>query len=203
MKILFLSRWFPFPPNNGSKIRILNLLRILADNHQVSLLSFEDEPEKPAKVEGLETICEQVITIPWKAFEPTSKRSVLGFFNLKPRTLIDTFSDEMAQQIQAIFAEQAFDVIIASQTSIAGSTYIGKRVLMSGQTGVLDHLHIANDVVLVQRAGVISDIKEPGMYAGHPLQPLRQYFKNASLVTKLADMKKQINKLEKLLESGD
>ncbi len=89
------------------------------------------------------------------------------------------------------------DVIIASQTSIAGSTYIGKRVLMSGQTGVLDHLAISDDVVLVQRAGVISDIDKPGMYAGHPLQPLRQYFKNASLLMKLADMKKRLDRLEK------
>ena len=79
MKILFLSRWFPDPPNNGSKIRILNLLRILAENHQISLLSFDDEPDNPAQVEGLKTICEQVITILWKAYEPISKRSLLGF----------------------------------------------------------------------------------------------------------------------------
>jgi UDP-3-O-[3-hydroxymyristoyl] glucosamine N-acyltransferase len=89
------------------------------------------------------------------------------------------------------------DVIIASQSNIAGSTYIGKRVLMSGQTGVLDHLTISDDVVLLQRAGVISDIDKPGMYAGHPLQPLRQYFKNASLLMKLADMKKRLERLEK------
>ncbi len=89
------------------------------------------------------------------------------------------------------------DVIIASQTSIAGSTYIGKRVLMSGQTGVLDHLTISDDVVLVQRAGVISDVDKPGMYAGHPLQPLRQYFKNAALMMKLADLKKRLDRLEK------
>ncbi len=93
------------------------------------------------------------------------------------------------------------DVIIASQSSIAGSTYIGKRVLMSGQTGVLDHLNISHDVVLVQRAGVISDIDQPGMYAGHPLQPVRQYFKNAALLMKLTEMKKRLDRLEK--ESGD
>lgn len=91
------------------------------------------------------------------------------------------------------------DVIIASQSNIAGSTYVGKRVLMSGQTGVLDHLNISSDVVLVQRAAVISDIDQPGMYAGHPLQPVRQYFKNASLLTKLVDMKKRIDKLEREL----
>ena len=89
------------------------------------------------------------------------------------------------------------DVIIASQTSIAGSTYIGKRVLMSGQTGVLDHLSINDDVVLVQRAGVISDIDKPGMYAGHPVQPVRQYFKNAAVQMQLTEMKKRLDKLEK------
>ena len=95
------------------------------------------------------------------------------------------------------------DVIIASQTSIAGSTYIGKRVLMSGQTGVLDHLNISDDVVLVQRAGVISDIERPGMYAGHPVQPVRQYFKNSVLLTKLADIKKRLDRLEQEIQDTD
>lgn len=137
MKILFLSRWFPDPPNNGSKIRILNLLRVLAENHQISLLSFNDEPEKPAQVERLESLCEQVITVPWKAFEPTSKRSVLGFFNLKPRSLIDTFSYEMAQQIQAMLTEQAFDVVIASQIEMA-SYY----PYLNGQAAIFDEIEI-------------------------------------------------------------
>ena len=95
------------------------------------------------------------------------------------------------------------DVIIVAQTGIAGSCYIGKRVLISGQAAISDHVKVADDVVLVQRAGVISDIDEPGMYAGHPLQPVRQYFKNSALQTKLVDMKKQIQKLEKALKSTD
>jgi UDP-3-O-[3-hydroxymyristoyl] glucosamine N-acyltransferase len=95
------------------------------------------------------------------------------------------------------------DVIIVAQTGIAGSCYIGKRVLISGQAAISDHVKIADDVVLVQRAGVISDIDKPGMYAGHPLQPVRQYFKNSALLTKLTDMKKQINKLEKALQNTD
>ena len=100
-------------------------------------------------------------------------------------------------------AEIDEDVIIVAQTGIAGSSYIGKRVLISGQAAISDHVKVADDVVLVQRAGVISDIKEPGMYAGHPLQPVRQYFKNSALQTKLVDMKKQIQKLEKALETTD
>ena len=95
------------------------------------------------------------------------------------------------------------DVIIVAQTGIAGSCYIGKRVLISGQAAISDHVKVADDVVLVQRAGVISDIDKPGMYAGHPLQPVRQYFKNSALLTKLTDMKKQISKLEKALQNTD
>jgi UDP-3-O-[3-hydroxymyristoyl] glucosamine N-acyltransferase len=95
------------------------------------------------------------------------------------------------------------DVIIVAQTGIAGSCYIGKRVLISGQAAISDHVKVADDVVLVQRAGVISDIEQAGMYAGHPLQPVRQYFKNSALLTKLTDMKKQISRLEKALEQAD
>lgn len=89
------------------------------------------------------------------------------------------------------------DVVIVAQTGIAGSCYIGKRVLISGQAAISDHVKVADDVVLVQRAGVISDIDKPGMYAGHPLQPVRQYFKNSALVMKLTEMKKRLDKLEK------
>lgn len=89
------------------------------------------------------------------------------------------------------------DVIIVAQTGIAGSCYIGKRVLISGQAAISDHVKVADDVILVQRAGVISDIDKPGMYAGHPLQPVRQYFKNSALLMKLTEMKKRLEKLEK------
>ncbi|MBT5031975.1 MAG: hypothetical protein HOM55_06740 [Proteobacteria bacterium] len=45
------------------------------------------------------------------------------------------------------------DSIIAAQCGIAGSSTIGERVIMSGQTGVLDHTKVADDVVFVHRAG--------------------------------------------------
>jgi len=84
------------------------------------------------------------------------------------------------------------DSLFVSQTGIAGSTVLGKRVRCSGQTGILDHLTIGDDVTFVQRAGVISDVKEPGVYAGHPVQPLRNWLKNTAIFKQLVDMKKSI-----------
>ena len=37
MNILFLSTWFPYPPDNGSKLRVYHLLRALAQAHEVTL----------------------------------------------------------------------------------------------------------------------------------------------------------------------
>ena len=57
MRILFLSRWFPYPPNNGSKLRIYNLLRGLSQQHQVTLLSVLDQPHTAPDVSVLEIYC--------------------------------------------------------------------------------------------------------------------------------------------------
>jgi hypothetical protein len=40
MNILFISRWFPYPADNGSKIRTFNLIKQLASTHEVHLISF-------------------------------------------------------------------------------------------------------------------------------------------------------------------
>ena len=40
MRILFLSTWFPYPPDNGSRIRAYHLLRALARSHRVTLVAF-------------------------------------------------------------------------------------------------------------------------------------------------------------------
>ena len=119
MNILFLSRWFPYPPDNGSKVRIYNLLRILARNHQVTLLSFNDQPEKPAEVDGLKNVCAEIVIVPWKDYQPTSIRAVFGLLSSTPRALIDTFSPEMAAKIRQLTIENQFALIIASQIEMA------------------------------------------------------------------------------------
>jgi len=93
------------------------------------------------------------------------------------------------------------DSLLTAQTVIAGSTTIGKRVITSGQTGILDHLTVADDVVLLHRAGVTQNIDSAGYYASLPLQPLRTYTKNAVVQKKLVDMNKKVRQLEKQLNA--
>ena len=89
------------------------------------------------------------------------------------------------------------DGLVLAHSTVAGSTTIGRSVIMSGQTGVLDHIKIADDTILVQRAGVINDIDTPGTYAGLPTQPAKDYFRNVAVAHKLVELRKQVRQLEK------
>ena len=91
------------------------------------------------------------------------------------------------------------DCILCAHTGISGSTKFGKRVIASGQTGTLDHITVADDVVLLHRAGLNSSIKQAGMYAGGPAQPLQQYLKNMAVASRLHEMWTRLKALEKKL----
>ena len=92
------------------------------------------------------------------------------------------------------------DCLLTAGLVVAGSTKIGDRVIASGMTGILDHLEVANDVILVHRAAVIESIEEPGIYAGNPAQPLKPYLRNSAISRNLTDLRKRISNLEKKSE---
>ncbi|MFM8332241.1 MAG: UDP-3-O-(3-hydroxymyristoyl)glucosamine N-acyltransferase [Candidatus Methylumidiphilus sp.] len=89
------------------------------------------------------------------------------------------------------------DCILCAHTGISGSSKFGQRVIASGQTGVLDHVSVASDSVLLHRAGINRSLKEPGMYAGGPAQPLKDYLKNIAVVPRLAEIWSRLRALEK------
>ncbi len=114
MHILFLSSWFPYPANNGSKIRVYNLLRGLAQRHEITLVSFTDRPGEPVPPQ-LKALCRQVYTVPEKPYNPTSLQALLGLFQPKPRVLVDRYEPRMAEIIRRELASGRCDLVIASQ----------------------------------------------------------------------------------------
>lgn len=115
MNILFLSRWFPYPTSNGSKLRIYNLLRGLAEHHAVTVISFFDPTDGPPDIAHLCTFCHHVQCIPWKPYSPNSQQARLGFFSKMPRFLVDTFSPELQYRVTEAAAATKFDRVIATQ----------------------------------------------------------------------------------------
>jgi polysaccharide biosynthesis protein PslH len=118
-RILFLSRWLPYPPDNGSKLRIYNLLRGIAQVHKLDLISFYDPAGEQPDTAALEQLCDRVICVPYKPFDPHSRRALLGFLSLTPRSVQDTFSAALAHQVQAALVDHAYDLVVASQIDMA------------------------------------------------------------------------------------
>ena len=101
MRILFLSRWFPFPPDNGAKIRIANFIKQLARSNEITLVSFGEQADVD-NTDGQKTLrqwCESVEVVPYRAFRPNSLRSFAGLFAPQPRFLTDTYNRRFAEAV--------------------------------------------------------------------------------------------------------
>ncbi|MDO8315728.1 MAG: TIGR03087 family PEP-CTERM/XrtA system glycosyltransferase [Rugosibacter sp.] len=56
-KLLYLVHRLPYPPNKGDKVRSYNLLKHLAQRHQIYLGTFIDDPADAAYLDTVRTLC--------------------------------------------------------------------------------------------------------------------------------------------------
>jgi len=91
MRVLVVSSWYPWPTDNGSRLRIAHLLEALARNHSITLLSFgrEDGPEQLAP---LRRFCATVHVVP---NTPPGPLDSTGWLSAVPRYYAQTRSPEM------------------------------------------------------------------------------------------------------------
>lgn len=114
--IVFLSWWWPYPANNGAKIRIYNLLRHLSQKYQVTLLSFAETDEAtPEQIAHMREFCQQVAVVRKPHFQPGTLKATLGYLSRWPRSLVDIYSAEMETLVKQVCETETVDVIIASQ----------------------------------------------------------------------------------------
>ncbi len=119
MKILFISRWFPYPPDNGSKIRVFNLIKNLTLYHEVDLISFTSKTLTGDSLTAMSRYCRRVETVPYRPFQPDRLKALLGFFSRRPRSVIDTYSPEMQSLVEDAGHRSRFDLVVASEFDAA------------------------------------------------------------------------------------
>lgn len=67
--------------------------------------------------------------------------------------------------------------IMVSQSGLAGSTMLGRNVVMGGQAATAGHLSIAPFTTLAARSGVTKSITNGGVYSGFPLMEHKLWLK--------------------------
>jgi sugar transferase (PEP-CTERM/EpsH1 system associated) len=117
MRVLFLSTWYPYPPDNGSKLRAYHLLRALGQAHQVSLLSFAFATAQPEDAAPLRPWCQQIDVVQVDPFA-VNQAGALGAF-LSPSPVAARPVPAMSQRASQLVQEQPFDAVIASTEMMA------------------------------------------------------------------------------------
>lgn len=90
---------------------------------------------------------------------------------------------------------------IAACAGIAGSTIIGKSCMIGGAAMLGGHLSIADHTVVSGGTAITSDVTTAGQYTGvYPTSTHREWERNASLIRHLADLRKRIRGLERVVD---
>lgn len=118
MNLLVVSTWFPFPPNNGSKIRSFHLLQELSTRYEVTLLSFT-EPGDEQHLSVLRPYCKTIETVPGNPTKVAATK-LSSLFGEVPRSYQEAFSPAMDALARKHLPQS--DVAMALQ--IASSLYL-------------------------------------------------------------------------------
>lgn len=77
--------------------------------------------------------------------------------------------------------------IMVSQSGLAGSTTLGRNVVMGGQSATAGHLSIAPFTTLAARSGVTKSITQKGVYSGFPLMEHKLWLKMQAKLAKMLE----------------
>ncbi|MEM9757971.1 MAG: UDP-3-O-(3-hydroxymyristoyl)glucosamine N-acyltransferase [Pseudomonadota bacterium] len=91
---------------------------------------------------------------------------------------------------------------LAGCVGIAGSVAVGEDCTLAGQVGVSGHLEICDNAHIAGQARVTRSVVDPGAYSsGTPLEPTRQWARNAVRFTQLEALQRRVVELEDALAS--
>jgi UDP-3-O-[3-hydroxymyristoyl] glucosamine N-acyltransferase len=91
--------------------------------------------------------------------------------------------------------------LLCSQVGIAGSCTTGDFVIMGGQVGMKDHLNIGDRVAIGAKTGLMQDVEPGNHIQGIPARPIRQAMQIMAITGKLPEMRKDLMRLQKKVDS--
>jgi glycosyltransferase involved in cell wall biosynthesis len=119
MKVLLLTQVLPYPPDSGPKIKTLNVLKYLVQQHEVTLVSFV-RGDQSAEARELEKYCHAVHTIPIaRGLLRDAWYMLLSFLRNQPFMMVRDDRAAMRQLVDRLTAETRFDIAHADQLNMA------------------------------------------------------------------------------------
>jgi glycosyltransferase involved in cell wall biosynthesis len=119
MRILALSTWWPEPADNGSRMRIAQLLRSLAREHEVHLVALAQEAVQPEQRARLEQFCASATGVPQRAWTLRRRDVVASLWRSEPASVRAKWNAAFAEQVRERVTTTQPDVVVAFQIDVA------------------------------------------------------------------------------------
>lgn len=143
MKILFVGAYVPYPLNSGGRIRSYHLLRELAAQHEVHMLTLSHELElQPCLTlaergqsppEALREMCRTIRTVPAAARPEGAAHRLRRLLHCPSDILIGRSSPDMEAELYTALNREPFDLVFLDEMGTEGYLDIlaGQRVVLS------------------------------------------------------------------------
>jgi sugar transferase (PEP-CTERM/EpsH1 system associated) len=118
VRVLYVCHRFPYPPKRGGKIRPFNMIRHLAQSHEVHVASLVRSEQEAEEGKGLAQYCAHyemgrvrnpIQLLRMVARLPTPVPSSMGFF----------YSGQIAGRVREMLAAERFDLVFVHCSSVA------------------------------------------------------------------------------------
>jgi hypothetical protein len=118
VRILYVCHRFPYPPKRGGKIRPFNMIRHLAQSHEVVVCSLSRSRQETEEAQGIAPHCsafhvaqvdDRVQTLRMIATLPTPVTASASYFH----------STRLARTIDRLLSDSSFDLIFVHCSSVA------------------------------------------------------------------------------------
>lgn len=93
--------------------------------------------------------------------------------------------------------------ILCGQVGIAGTATLGDFVVMGGQSGAGDHVHLGRGAQVAARAAVLQSIGDGDIVGGVPAADLKQWRRQVAALKRVPEWARRIRRLEKKLAASE
>lgn len=91
------------------------------------------------------------------------------------------------------------DALVCAQTGLAGSSVIGKRVILAGQVGIAGHLKVGDDAVITAKSATSHDVEPGKILSGIPAFDNREWLRSIAAFRRLGEIARAVRDLGKRL----
>jgi UDP-3-O-[3-hydroxymyristoyl] glucosamine N-acyltransferase len=95
------------------------------------------------------------------------------------------------------------DSLICAQVGLAGSTHIGKNVVLAGQVGIAGHCMVGDGVIVTAQSGTHGDIEPGKVISGSPGFDHAQWLRAVNAFSRLPEMARDLKRLQRKFSQNE